>query len=278
VTRLIPLLARLLPSDLRKRNGDEIIADLERIRLENGHVPAREVAGFVAESLRLRAIGKTLAGSITTSLTWSIGLLLGVAASNLRYGSKDGVLVSVVVLAALLMFCVRSTRTFLWVAAILGAIAVIVGVGVAVFIALFIAEMSWRESFFHPGFAASCLIVLLGSLALRRSDANLKPPKWSLLAVPCGVVLGIVSQGGSLYALTVFVALLVAYWNPHPAIVLTSVPWLVGVGPMAVFEMFQHRASGATAANLLGMLALTAIAMGWVIGNHRRNLRRSLKV
>jgi hypothetical protein len=283
MSRVIPLLARLLPADLRKGSGDEIVADLELIRSENGRLPAREIGGFVAESLRLRAVGNTLAGSIVASLTWSLGLLLGVAASNLRYGTKDGVVVQgwlivAVVLAALLTFCFWSTRTFLWVTAILGGIFVILGVAIALFVAIVVADMRWNESFFHPGFAASCLIVLIGSLALRRSLAVLTPPKWSLLAIPCGVALGMFHVGGSLYALTVLVALILACWNPHPAIVLTSVPWLVGVGPIAVIEMFTQRSTRADTTNLLGMLALAAIAMGWVIGNHRRNTRRSLQV
>jgi hypothetical protein len=278
MSRFISLLVRLLPADLRAKNGEEIVADLELIQVENGRLAAREVGGFVAESLRLRAVGKTLAGSIVTSLTWSLGLLVGVAGSEVRVTTKDGALISAVILAGLLMFCFWSTRTFLWVAAVLGAIGISIGVAIDVFVAIFVADKKWYETFFHPGFAASCLIVLVGSLILRRSPANLKPAKWSLWAIPCGVALGMFHIGASLYALTVLVALILAYWNPHPAIVLTAVPWLVGVGPIAVFEMFTHRATGATAANLLGMLALATIAMGWVVGNHRRNLRRSLQV
>jgi hypothetical protein len=278
MSRFISLLVRLLPADLRARNGEEIVADLELIQVENGRLAAREVGGFIAESLRLRSVGKTLAGSIVTSLTWSLGLLVGVAGSELRVTTKDGALISAVILAGLLMFCFWSTRTFLWVAAVLGAISISIGVAIDVFVAIFVADKKWYETFFHPGFAASCLIVLVGSLVLRRSPANLKPAKWSLWAIPCGVALGMFHIGASLYALTVLVALILAYWNPHPAIVLTAVPWLVGVGPIAVFEMFTHRATGATAANLLGMLALATIAMGWVVGNHRRNLRRSLQV
>jgi hypothetical protein len=287
MSRLISLLARLLPAELRKNSGDEIVADLELIRLENGRIPAREVGGFVAESLRLRAVDKTLSGSIVTSLTWSLGLLVGLlvgaAASYLLHGMKHGVppqawLILAVVPGALLKFCFWSTRTFLWVTAISGGIFVILGVGIALLAAMYVDPESKKVSIQYASFAAGCLIVLIGSLALRRSPADLTPPKWSLLAIPCGVALGMFHVGGSLYALTVFVAVILAYWNPHPAIVLSSVPWLVGVGPMAVMEMFTERTTSADAFNLLGMLALTAIAMGWVIGNHRRNTRRSIAI
>ncbi len=274
--RVIRFLARLLPADVRNRHRDEIVADLELTRLEHGRLPAREVAGIVAESLRLHAVGKTLAGSITTSLTWSLGLLAGVACAQMRQGTNNGALVAAITLAVMMTFSVWRTRTFLWVTAVFGAVAV--GVAVALFVTRSETETRWTESFFHPGFVATGLIVLIGSLALRRSPADLKPPKWSLLAVPCGVGISLLQAGGSLYALTVLIALILSYWNPHPAIVLTSVPWLVGVGPMAVVEMFTHRSTGATTANLLGMLALAVVAIGWVLGNHQRHVRRSLKV
>ncbi len=249
--RIVGLLIALLPSSIKDHSEQELRQDLALIREERGRIPARELFGLLTQALRLRAEASSTAMALAYSLVWSIGLVTGVAMAS------NPPLIMIPIGSMLIIFFARFPR--------LGLVATAVVSGFGAFV---------NALFLNPGLSISCALIMFGSMRIRPSlTMRRRLSRWVLLAVPIGAVLHVFPIIGVLYAFAVLAALVVAFWNPYPAIVLAAVPWLVGLGPTTIEAMMRHSSSSATMLDFIGVLVLGGGSMIWVCTNIERSIR-----